>query len=321
MELLLAQRLGARIGQEVFLLGDPDTVERVNRKDLQRQWAQELGVPLAEGEIVTLEPSASGCPRSLEPLRSAVERRLERGHRALIRGCDGASGSATRIVTDARALAETIAWASCRCESVYLVDRHHHIRSSPNILFFLPADPARPPCFVAATDQVLDDSLSHAGNRFPSKAALLDEMIEHARRLTQHLRMQGYAGWVGYDFCEHVDPTDGKPLLFFAELNARINGACYPVAAAARRRASGSGVGAFVSGFVKTATRSFADFTDRLGDRLLVPVRDQGIMPYNVGCLPHGYCSVVVVAATLDAAQRQFDSLAQEPLLREAPAG
>jgi hypothetical protein len=318
MELLLAQRLSARIGASVFLLGDPKTVKRVNRKDLQRQWAQELGVPLAEGQIVTLEQDERCRPETLEPLRKAVEERLRLGHRALIRGCEGASGSATRIVSDARELAETVAWASDRCESVYLIDRYHHIRASPNILFFLPADPARPPCFIAATDQILDASLNHTGNRFPSEAALLDEMVEHAERLAQHLRKQGYAGWLGCDFCEHVDQTTGKPCLFFAELNARVNGACYPVAAAARRRASGVGVAAVVSGIVKTATPFFADLIDRLGNRLLSPERDEGIMPYNIGCLPHGYCSLVAFDATSEAAQQQWDRLAQELLVCRA---
>lgn len=324
-ELELARRIGARIGRDVLLLGDPGTVERVNRKDLQRCWAQELGVPVAEGETVTLEPDAHGRPRSLEPLRRAVERRLRRGHRALVRGCDGASGSATRIVADGHDLEQAVGWAARRGETTYLIDRLYEIRASPNILAFVPPERDLPPCFVAATDQILDAGLGHAGNRFPSRAALLDEMVAHAERLGQHLRSQGYAGWVGCDFCEHVEPAGGSPRLFFAELNARINGACYPVTVAARQQASGAGAGAFVSGFVATGTCSFGAFAARLGAGLLGPAREHGVLPYNIGCLPHGYCAAVALDATPEAAQRQWNELAgglaPGPAARGTPPG
>ena len=94
----LAERLCARHGHVVRLLGEPAVVELVNCKDVQRRWAQELDVPLAEGEIVALELDASGRPATMEPLRSAIERHCRAGHGALLRGCEGASGSATRII-------------------------------------------------------------------------------------------------------------------------------------------------------------------------------------------------------------------------------
>jgi hypothetical protein len=312
-ELELARRLGDRLGREVSLLGDPLVVEWVNRKDMQRRWAQELGVPLAEGEVVTLEPDPSGRPRTVEPLRSAVERRLRKGHRALLRGCEGASGSATRIVTGTGDLADAVDWAAGRNEATYLVDRLHEVRMSPNVLVFVPPEPDRPVHFVAATDQILDTSLGHAGNRFPSRAALLDEMVAHAELFGRRLRKEGYAGWVGCDFCEHRDPATGAPRLFFAELNARVNGACYPVALAARWHASGGPMAAFVSGFVQTGARSFAEFADQLGQRLLRLGGRPGVLPYNTGCLAHGYCAVVVLAAEPKAARQRWDELASPP--------
>jgi hypothetical protein len=284
---------------------------------------------VAEGEVVTLEPGASGRPRAVAPLRSAIERRLRAGHRVLLRGCEGASGSATRIVAGPGDLAEAVAWAAGREEATYLVDRFHEVRASPNVLVFVPPEPDRPVRFVAATDQVLDARLGHAGNRFPSRAALLDEMVAHAELFGRRLRDEGYAGWVGCDFCERRDPATGAPRLFFAELNARINGACYPVALAARRQASGGPVGAFVSGFVRTGARSFAELADRLGRGLLRPGGGRpGVLPYNTGCLPHGYCAAVVLDATSEAARRRWDELAgelapaeQEPPARGTPSG
>jgi hypothetical protein len=308
-ELQLAERLGDRLGRRVPLLGDPAVVEQVNRKDVQRQWAQELGVPVAQGEVVTLELSASDLPKNLEPLRSAITRRLSAGQRVLLRGCEGASGSATRIVASNAVLEEVLGWASTRKETAYLVDQFHDVQVSPNVLVFVPPEQDRPVRFVAATDQILDASLSHVGNRFPSAAVLLDEMVEHAELLGRRLRTEGYAGWVGCDFCEYRDAATGKPALFFAELNARINGACYPVALAARWRASGIPTEAFVSGFVKTAARSFGGLAGQLGQRLLRLGGISGVLPYNSGCLGHGYYASVVIGETPKATRQMWNEL------------
>jgi hypothetical protein len=150
-------------------------------------------------------------------------------------------------------------------------------------------------------------------------------MVVHAELFGQRLRREGYTGWVGCDFCERRDPATGAPSLFFAELNARINGACYPVALAARWRASGDPVGAFVSGFIRTGARSFAELADQLGRGLLRPGDGRrGVLPYNTGCLPHGYCAAGVLDATPEAAREQWDELApggQEPSAHGAPPG
>jgi hypothetical protein len=321
-ELELARRIGERLGREVTLLGDPAVVERVNRKDLQRRWAEELGVPIAEGEVVTLEPAASGHPTSVAPLRAATERRLRQGHAALLRGSEGASGSATRLVAGAADLAAALDWAAGRAETTYLVDRVHDVGVSPNLLLFIPPRADRPVHVVAATDQVLDANLSHTGNSFPSCAALLDEMVAYGELLARRLRDEGYAGWLGCDFCEYRDPVTGARALFFAELNARINGACYPVALAANRRASGQAVAAFVGGLFRTGAGSFAELANQLGPRLLRAGRPAGLVPYNTGCLTYGYCAVVVLDATPEAARQRWGELARElaPGGQEPPA-
>jgi hypothetical protein len=310
-ELALAGRLGELLGREVELLGEPGAADRANRKDLQRQWAQELGIPVADGETVPLEPAADGTPGSTEPLRSAIARRLRAGERVLVRGCQGISGSATRIVAGQQELASVLSWAASRREAAYLVDRLYPIGPSPNVLVFVaPEGPVR---LVGATDQVLDANLHHAGNRFPSSARLVDEMIAHAEALGRHLRGIGYSGWAGCDFCEYPDPATGTPRLFFAELNARTNGASYPIVAASRlAAASRDRPMAFVSGYAKTTASSFAELSGRLGDRLLRPGGGTGILPYNTGCLAHGYCSVLVLDETPEAVQRRWDEVAGE---------
>ena len=307
-ELQLAQRLKAYPLPEVTLLGEPAAVARVNRKDLQRLWAQEAGVPVAAGEVVTIDPAAD---HGLEPLRAAVARRLDLGHPALVRGCDGASGSATQIVADAPGAAAALAWAGRRSERTYLVDRLHAITVTPNILLFVAPDSDRPVQFVAATDQILNSRLSHKGNRFPSLAVLIDEMIAYAEVLARRVGREGYQGWIGCDFCEYVDPATGEPSVFFAELNARINGACYPVAAAARLLDGDHGLPAFISGLVSTEARSFAELAVRLGDGLLRADGLPGSLVYNTGCLAHGYCAATVFDTNLGRVERRWDELAR----------
>ena len=307
-ELELATRLGGVLGRAVNLLGEPIATERAGRKDLQRRWAQELGIPVAEGETVALEPAAGGTPAGVAPLRSAIARWLAAGERVLVRGCGGASGSATRIVAGEEELTSVLRWAGARHEATYLVDRLYPIGPSPNVLVFVaPEGPVR---FVGATDQILDANLHHAGNRFPSSALLVDEMIAHAEALGRHLRGMGYAGWAGCDFCEYPDPATGEPRLFFAELNARINGASYPVVAAGRLSASRDRPLAFVSGYARTTARSFVELAGRLGGGLLRPGGGPGTLPYNTGCLEHGYCAALVLDETPEAVQRRWGEAA-----------
>jgi hypothetical protein len=304
----LAERLGSVLGREVDLLGEPVATERAGRKDLQRRWAQELGIPVAEGETVALEPAADGTPASVAPLRAAIARRLRAGERVLVRGSGGASGSATRTVAGEEELASVLGWAASRQEATYLVDRLYPIGPSPNVLVFVaPEGPVR---FVGVTDQILDANLHHAGNRFPSRALLVDEMIAHAEALGRHLRGTGYTGWAGCDFCEYLDPSTGKPRLFFAELNARINGASYPVVAASRLAASGDRPMAFLSRYARTPARSFVDLAGRLGRHLLRPGGGPGTLPYNTGSLAHGYCSVLILDGTPEAVQRRWGEVA-----------
>jgi hypothetical protein len=312
-ELEVARRLASLSGRDVSLLGDPAAAARANRKDLLRRWAVELGVPLPEGEVVTLAPDPSGRPATVAPLREAIERRLRAGaERVLVRGSDGASGSATRIVKgSAEAVAATLAWAAGRQGgTAYLVDRFHDVLVSPNILTFVPPDPRQRVRFVAATDQILGADLRHIGNAFPSRAVLLEKMIRHALRLSRHLRREGYVGWAGFDFCEHVDPTTGARRVFLAELNARVNGACYPVSFATKWTTRSGKPFAFVSGHLRTAARSFRDLAARHRRLLLWPGSHAGAVPYNTGCLAHGYCSAVVLDETPDTAWRRWRELA-----------
>ncbi|MGD9511895.1 MAG: hypothetical protein AB7I59_25605 [Geminicoccaceae bacterium] len=306
-ELALARALADACGRPVRLQGDPEPVALANRKDEQRRWAITLGVPVAEGEIVRLDAAPGTPPESLAALERVIDLRLAAGEGVLVRGRDGASGSATRMVRDAGERAALLAWAGSQTETCYLVDRLEDLLVSPNLLFFLP--PAGEPRFVAATDQILDAGLHHAGNSFPSRAVLLEEMIGHARALAAHLQGLGYQGWAGFDFCEFRDRRSGRRGLLFAELNARVNGACYPVVAAARLRRSGTEAGAFRSAYLRSSAGSFAAFARRFGEHLVPGAGFMGCLPFNIGCLPHGYCAVLTLDRDATAVQRRWQRL------------
>ena len=79
---------------------------------------------------------------------------------------------------------------------------------------------------------------------------------------------------------------------------------------AARLQGSFDAIGAFVSGFVETELNSFVLLSEQLGKRLLRPAAMYGTLPYNTGCLAHGYCSAIVLASTPEAAQREWDEVA-----------
>lgn len=308
-ELALARRLAEASERPVQLMGDPGIAAWANRKDEQRRWAEALGVPVADGKIVRLEAAPDQAPRSLEVLERTIDARLAAGEAVLVRGRGGASGSATRIVRDAGERMALLAWAGAQTETCYLVDRLEALLVSPNLLFFVP--PAGEPRFVAATDQILDAGLHHAGNSFPSRAVLLEEMIGHAETLAADLQRLGYRGWAGFDFCEYRDRHSGRPRLLFAELNARVNGACYPVAAASRLRRRGAEPGAFRSAYLRTDAGSFASFADRFGTHLLREPGMAGCLPFNTGCLAHGYCAVLTLDRDPEAVAARWARLRQ----------
>jgi Pre ATP-grasp domain len=309
-ELELANRLGGMINRKITLVGAPAVAEQANRKDVQRRWAQELDVPVPEGEIVVLELGDLGRIQSVEPLQMAIERQLRAGNRVLVRGCIGASGSATRIVAG-NDVDSALAWAAGRTDdTVYLVDKLYTVRASPSVLFFVEPEGGRSIQFIGATDQILDESLRHIGNQSPSRAVLIGDMIGYAERLTAHLCRNGYIGWIGFDFCEYIDQQTGRPKVFLAEVNPRITGASYPVRVATHWAASDRNLGVLLSANVRTPARSFKEVAERCSRHLLRRDHRAGALPYNTGCLAHGYCAVMVLDETLEAAQHRWRRVA-----------
>lgn len=282
--------------------GDPAATARADCKHDMRARAIELGIPVAEGEVVELQVAGGRRRGDLEPVRAAIQRQLRRTGQVIVRGSLGTIGSSTFVVgrggddTDG-----VVRRLGTRADNrVYLVEALVDLTVSPNL--HLRLEDGGGIATLEATDQRWSRPFVHAGNVFPSAARRLDAMEEWARALASALQADGFGGDVGLDFVEYRDPATGAPRAFLAEVNPRVNGAGYPLALRARlnavRHAAGRApIGAFASGTIEARAEGFGQLREALGDLLFTHERGAGIVPYLTGWLPRGRCGVVALAA------------------------
>jgi biotin carboxylase len=263
-----------------------------DQKHHMRAKAQELGIPVAEGEVAELAHPGGRRRRDLEPVRAAIERQLHRSARVIVRGASGASGSSTFVVgrggEDTSGILRRIAQRADN--RFYLVETMVEATVSPNVQIHIPADDGPLVC-TGITDQRWSRGLIHAGNQVPSSARMVEAMEAWARVLANWMRRQGYTGPVGFDFVEYRDPVTGGHRAILAEVNPRVNGCTYPLAVRARLKSP-----AFFSGTVETRAASFARVKAAIGHLLFDPDRGTGVVPYATGCLEDGRCSLVALA-------------------------
>ncbi len=303
----LASDLGARLGAPVRVRGGPpQVVAEADRKDAMRARARELGVPLAEGEVVSLGTLGARSPSAESDLEAAIVRRARVTGRAILRGTRGAWGTSTRVTgggpRDARRIAQEVC-ASWAGEAV-VVESFLDSVVSPNIAMVVERPPGPVRC-AGLTDQRLEESLIHAGNFFPSTASTLEAMVGSATVLAESLQSAGYEGWVGFDFVEHRDVAGGELRHVLAEVNPRVNGAVYPLVllATLNRTRSDRGrppIAAFLSATVATGARSFTEVRKALGTLLFDLEREWGVVPYTTGSLAHGKIAFVALGKSRD---------------------
>jgi biotin carboxylase len=309
----LAAALERRSGVPVRVAGgNPHLVAYADFKHHIRAKAVELGVPVAPGEVVDLGRAGGVRQREYAMLVSAMERQVEATGRVIVRGTSGAAGSATFSAgPDTESLAALATEVAARRENrIYLIESMVEMTSSPNVQMEIPGERGPIEC-VGVTDQRWERSLVHGGNLFPSTASGIAQMVSWARTLGEWLQSEGFAGLAGFDFVEYTDRS-GMPGAFLAEINPRVNGATYPLRLtrrlnAAQRAASRPEIAAFVSGTIETDAGSFAELRDSLDGLLFSPERGEGLVPYVTGCLPHGKCSMVALAASPTEAFELFD--------------
>ena len=300
----LAEVMERESGIPVRVDGSPRITRYADQKHHMRARAQELGIPVAEGEIAELAYAGGRRRRDLEPVRAAIERQLRKSARVIVRGASGASGSSTFVVgrggEDTDGVLRRLA---TRADNrIYLVEAMVEPTVSPRVQIHVPAGTGPVMC-AGITDQRWSRGHSHPGSQIPSSARTVGAMEAWARILAHWMRSQGYTGLVGFDFVEYRDRVTGGLRAILAGVSPRVSGCTYPLALrerlnAAARRAGGPQASAFVSGTVDTRARSFARVRAAVGHLLFDPDRGTGVVPYATGCLEHGRCSLVALASS-----------------------
>ncbi len=312
----LAAALEVAADTEVSVVGgDPDVVERADHKHLMRERAIQLGIPVADGEIVELAVAGGRRRRDFDALRVAVDRRLRLSGRVIVRGTHGAGSSASYVVgtggTDSDGLIRAL--AEHPENQIYLVEAMVPATVSPNVQVHVPEGGGPITC-VGVTDQRWERLLVHGGNLYPSAARLADAMLEWSIRLASSLQRDGYIGLLGFDFVEYMDPATGERRAILAEVSPRVTADAYSLGLferlnAIQRRHGRPESAAFASGMLDTRPRRFADFRRAAHHLLYSPSAGCGVVPVHVGALGRGKCGVMVLGPTRDAVLRASGEL------------
>ena len=293
----------------------PELVAYADQKHHVRAKALELGVPVADGEVVTLPRAGGRRRRDYDALRAAVERHLPATGQVIVRGAQGAAGTSTFVVggrgEDVDGLLRRL--GQREDNRVYLVEVLVPATVSPHVQLHL-APGGGPITCLGVTDQRWERPFVHGGNIFPSLGRHLDAMLGWAARIAESFQSDGYTGMLGLDFVEYADPVSGETRTLLAEVHPRVDGATYPLAVlqrlnAAQREAGGPESAAFVSGTLELRPTGFAAFR-RAADRFFYsPRTGRGMVPYQVGRLTEGRCGVVVLGASRDDILRMYGEL------------
>ncbi|MGH7535015.1 MAG: hypothetical protein ACREMG_05460, partial [Gemmatimonadales bacterium] len=295
--------------------GDPGLVAYADQKHHIRRKAIELGVPVAEGEVVELPVAGGRRRRDYDVVRGAVARQLARTGRVIVRGACGVGGSATFVVggegEDVDGLIRRLLERTDN--RVYLVEVLVPVVVSPNVQLHIEPAGGAITC-VGVTDQRWERALVHGGNLYPTAARTVDRMLEWSHRLAEWLQREGFSGLLGLDFVEYADPETDEPRAFLAEVNPRVNGAAYSLGAferlnLVRRNAGLPPLGAFVSGTIATRHRRFAELRQAAESFLYTLARGSGMVLCSIGDLVDGKCSVVLLGASLEEVLRAYGEL------------
>jgi pre ATP-grasp domain-containing protein len=295
--------------------GDPRLVEYVGQRDQVRTKAMELGIPVADGEVVELPVTEGRRRGDYNRLRVAMERHLGSTGQVIIRGSLGSAGSSTYIVGNGGEDVDGVIRRLIQHphNRTYLVEVMVAATVSPNILLHVQPRGGAITC-VGVTDQRWERVLVHGGNVYPSIARTSEAMVGWARRLAAWLQHEGYAGLLGLDFVEHPDRQTGEPRAFLAGVSPRVGGATYPLAVlerlnAVQRRGGHPESGAFVSGTIGTRHRTFVQLRAALEPALYASTTGQGAVLHDVGLLREGKCGVTVLGASRNDVLRAYGEL------------
>jgi Pre ATP-grasp domain len=317
VELELASKLASVIGKPVEVAGgNPKIVECANLKHHVHLKAEELGVPVAPGELVALPYQSDGDLVDVAPLREAIDRHIHETGRVVVRKSDGAAGRMILLEESSSGNLD-VNWITDKGpqdSNVYLVQVLLDATASPNIQMYVEPSSGAISC-VGITEQRLDANLAHEGNVFPSDVKTSADMIRSAQTLAKWLRSEDYAGLVGFDFVEYVHPRTGRHDFILAEINARTNGSAYPLALMERLNESQARDGrplikALLSVKVSSRCTSFSEMEEHCGALFFDPETGSGAVPYNTGCLPYGMCEVAFLGNSMQVVKSIYEAFA-----------
>ena len=324
-ELGLGPRSGHAVAAPRVALPEPSLVAFAGQKHHIRAKAIELGVPVAEGEVVTLPMAGGRRRRDYDALRAAVERHLRPTGRVIVRGAQGEAGTSTFVVggggEDVEGLLRRL--AEREDNRVYLVEALVTATVSPHVQLHVAPDGGPVTC-VGVTDQRWERPFVHGGNIYPSTGWSVDAMLGWSLRLARWLQGRGYSGLLGLDFVEYADPAIARARTLLAEVHPRMDGATYPLAIlqrlnAAQRRAGRVESAAFVSGTLEVRPCSFARFRRAAERFLYAPGTGRGMVPYQVSRLSEGRCGMVLLGGSRDEVLRGYGELQTWCRRMEAP--
>jgi hypothetical protein len=291
---------------------DPLLVAFAGQKHHIRAKAIELGVPVADGEVVMLPMAGGRRRRDYDALRAAVERHLRPTGQAIVRGAQGAAGGSTFVVggrgEDVDGLLRRL--SQRQDNRIYLVEVLVTATVSPHVQLHVAPGGGAITC-LGVTDQRWERPFVHGGNVYPTTAHSVEAMLGWAQRLAVWLQGQGYAGPLGLDFVEYADPSTGRSSAVLAEVHPRADGATYPLSIlrrlnAAQRRAGRPESAAFVSGTVEPRPGGFARFR-RAAERFrYAAATGRGMVPYLAD---GGRSGVVMLGGSRDEVLRAYGEL------------
>ena len=300
---ILAERLSRDVRVEG---GSPDLALHLHDKIAARALAVSLGISVAPGEVVQLDPAGHGRAPDTTPLREAIRRWTSITGHVIVRGASGASGSSLFTSRSAGVDGMIEAIAARTDNTRYLVEPLFEARCSPNVEVLVEPD-FPPPGQVGASEQVLDENLVYVGSVHPCRARRLSRMVEDSLRVVAWMRGSGFTGRVGFDFVEHAG-SGGDGEHFLTEINPRINGASYPLAllgrlAALSDRRQAPAPAAFRTGYVRVRTHGYTPLVELSRALLYDPARGEGIVPYSVGALRLGEMGIACLGRSTEAVE------------------
>jgi hypothetical protein len=321
LEIILVDKLKSLLAGTVNFVGaDLAIAQAVNRKDIARQLAIDVNVPVAPADLIhdVLGVNVGGFKK--EVLLTAINRQMKMTGGVVVKGAVGASGSSTFVVNKTDCVDELLQQLSKRQDNdVYLVEPLFKLNTAPNVTVWI--DPGNGDvALVNSTDQRLNNSLVFSGSVYPSSAVLHNDIVVASERFAKYLYQKGVSGWVGFDFVEYYDELAGAYKFFFSEINARYNAGLYAktvfdVVRQQQQRKQLPVPSVYMTENLMLSPMSFLELQSMYQDLFFNPQTGVGVMPFNPGRFEDGLIALICMASSVETATQLISSLHEHSMV------